>query len=122
VDEEDDQVPAAVRLSERGINVLARAMTLLDEAEVGSSSKDLRYLTLLDAMLAPQLLDDVFEPDEAGNVQALVLFSSRTHSTPPEAGIEGLRVRRVGETEVGYKRRQQAEMLTSRPTGGVLKC
>jgi hypothetical protein len=43
---------------------------------VGSSSKDLRYLTLLDAMLAPQLLGDVFESDEAGDVQALVLFSS----------------------------------------------
>jgi hypothetical protein len=45
---------------------------------VGSSSKDLCYLTPLDAMLAPQLLDDIFEPDEAGDVQALVLLSSRS--------------------------------------------
>jgi hypothetical protein len=78
VDEEDDQVPAAVRLSERGIDVLARAMPLLDQAEVGSASKDLRYLTPLDSMLAPQLLDDIFEPDEAGDVQALVLLLSRS--------------------------------------------
>jgi hypothetical protein len=45
---------------------------------VGSSSKDLRYLTPLDAMLAPQLLDDIFESDEAGDIQALVLLLSRS--------------------------------------------
>lgn len=76
MDEKDDQVPAAIRLSERRVNVFTRTIASFDKAEVGSIAEDFRHFVLFDAVLSPQLLDDVFEPDEADDLQARILSST----------------------------------------------
>ena len=70
------EVPACFCWAESSVHVLACSVTVLDESELGSASE--KFLNFIDfhVMLAGELLDDFFEPDEAGDAQRLDFASS----------------------------------------------
>jgi hypothetical protein len=77
------KISARLRLAESSIHVLAGSMTALDESELGAGAEKFLNFVNFHVVLAPDFLDDLFEPDEAGYPQCADFASS---------GLRGSRV------------------------------
>jgi hypothetical protein len=73
VNEKHNQIPARVRLSSGGKDILTRSVARFHETIPGSIEENLFRLILSDMVLYGQFLNDLRQPDEVVNV----------HSNPP---------------------------------------
>lgn len=71
MDEKDDQIPTAVCLTECSIHIFTFAMPFLDETKIRRIIKNFYHLILLDMMLVPEFINNVFKPDKARDIQRI---------------------------------------------------
>src|SRR5882724_8569529 len=85
--EERDQVSSCIGLAESGVDVLTLSVATFYEAKLWSAEEEALYFVDLDPMLPSQFLNNLVEPDEAGNPQPRdspsVVSSSRGQSAKP---------------------------------------
>ena len=83
-------------------------MASLDETEPWFASEEFLDLLNLDLVLARKLLDDVFEPEEAGDLQPKTILPdliSRVESWSWRVGVRSLaRIRATSSARFGYAR------------------
>ena len=69
VDEENDQVAAAICLTERCIQIFTGDITTLDTTKAQSVGQNLLDLVGLNQMFRSKLIDDLFKPDDAVDIR-----------------------------------------------------
>ena len=70
MNEEDYQITPHIRLPQGRIHIFAGAMSFFNKAEARTITKDFNNFPLNDGMLPQEFLNDISEPDEAGDFQA----------------------------------------------------
>ncbi len=58
--------------SERGVDIFAGTMPMLDETEARGTLENIRHFARLDLMFCFQLGNNVFEPDETRDIQSFI--------------------------------------------------
>ena len=109
MNEEDYQIPAAFRLTKSSVDILSHTVALLNEAELRTVAEDFLHLVLLDVVLLPQLLNDVFEPDEAGHSHGIT-FDQLRRSPLVETSV------RTSISQGAFATNEQDHLTACRPS------
>jgi len=75
VNEENDQVTSGIRSSQSGIHILAGTVSFFNEAKARTIPEDFNDFSLLNGVFPQKFLNNVSEPDEAGDIQDPLSFS-----------------------------------------------
>jgi hypothetical protein len=70
-DKKHYQIPAGARLAHCRINVFSSPVPFLNKSKIRRTSQNVSHFILRHTMFAIDLLDDLFEPDDAGQLQSL---------------------------------------------------
>ncbi len=73
MNEEYNEVSSCATSPHGSVDVFAFSVSLFDETELRARFEDLDNLMLVDVMLLRELLEHLFEPDEAGDPHFAIL-------------------------------------------------